>query len=132
MSLLGIGAVLRRQCDPPHNSITDLLPPPQVDIEGTAVRVGGFAKGSGMIHPNMATMLALVTTDAAVAPPVWRDIVKLGVQRSFNQVGGGWGTLRFPLHPLQIDAQYTCLRVGVQRSRTIHFLWGHVEALHLC
>src|SRR5437588_8499853 len=49
---------------------TDTVPKTaQVDVEigGAKVRVGGMCKGSGMIHPNMATMLAYITTDAAVA-----------------------------------------------------------------
>jgi len=50
------------------------------------VRVGGFAKGSGMIHPNMATMLCVITCDAAVAPPLWREVVRRGAVASFNQV----------------------------------------------
>ena len=50
------------------------------------VRVGGFAKGSGMIHPNMATMLCVITSDAAVALPLWREIVRRGAMASFNQV----------------------------------------------
>ena len=53
---------------------------------GPAVRVGGMAKGSGMIHPDMATMLAVVTTDAAVAPPLWRRIVGDAAAASFNQI----------------------------------------------
>ena len=58
----------------------------QAVIGGVPVRVGGFAKGSGMIHPNMATMLCVITSDAAVAPPLWRDIVRRGAIASFNQV----------------------------------------------
>ena len=50
------------------------------------VRVGGFAKGSGMIHPNMATMLAVVTTDANIAPDLWRAMLRRGTDDSFNQV----------------------------------------------
>jgi len=57
-----------------------------VDIGGVPVRVGGFAKGSGMIHPNMATMLCVITCDAAVAPPLWREVVRRGAVASFNQV----------------------------------------------
>lgn len=38
-----------------------------------------------MIHPNMATMLSVITTDAAVAPDVWRRIMKQGAENSFNQ-----------------------------------------------
>ena len=48
--------------------------------------MGGIAKGSGMIHPNMATMLSVVTTDAAVSPELWEGIMKRGAANSFNQV----------------------------------------------
>lgn len=52
---------------------------------GVVVRVGGCCKGSGMIHPDMATMLALVTTDANVEASVWRPLVGRAVSASFNQ-----------------------------------------------
>ena len=58
----------------------------QVEIGGVTVRVGGMCKGSGMIHPNMATMLAYVTTDAAVEPGFLAAIVKRVADNSFNQV----------------------------------------------
>jgi len=58
----------------------------QVEIGGVSIRVGGMCKGSGMIHPNMATMLAFVTTDAAVAPGLLATIVKRVADNSFNQV----------------------------------------------
>eukprot|EP00892_Ulva_mutabilis_P004249 jgi/Ulvmu1/2196/UM013_0042.1 len=58
----------------------------EVDLGGAAVRLGGMAKGSGMIHPNMATMLALLTCDAAVAPDVWSAMLKRAVTRSFNAI----------------------------------------------
>ena len=57
-----------------------------LDIAGTQVRVGGMCKGSGMIHPNMATMLAYVTTDAAVEAGLMAKLVKSVADRSFNQV----------------------------------------------
>ncbi|MGD1805588.1 bifunctional ornithine acetyltransferase/N-acetylglutamate synthase [Dapis sp. BLCC M126] len=50
------------------------------------VRIGGIAKGSGMIHPNMATMLSFVTCDAAVSPPLWQEMLTRAVDRSFNQI----------------------------------------------
>jgi glutamate N-acetyltransferase / amino-acid N-acetyltransferase len=58
----------------------------QVEIGGVQVRVGGMCKGSGMIHPNLATMLAYVTTDAAVEPGFLAKIVKRVADSSFNQV----------------------------------------------
>ena len=55
-------------------------------VGGVSVRVGGMCKGSGMIHPNMATMLAFVTTDAAVEPGLVGTLVRSIADRSFNQV----------------------------------------------
>jgi glutamate N-acetyltransferase/amino-acid N-acetyltransferase len=68
---------------------TDLVPKTaqlEVELGGKTVRVGGMCKGSGMIHPNMATMLAYVTTDAAVEPGLIAQMVKSIADRSFNQV----------------------------------------------
>ncbi|MFN9643687.1 MAG: bifunctional glutamate N-acetyltransferase/amino-acid acetyltransferase ArgJ [Cyanobacteriota bacterium] len=50
------------------------------------VRIGGMAKGSGMIHPAMATMLAFLTCDAGVPAAVWRPMVARVVERSFNAI----------------------------------------------
>ena len=58
----------------------------ELDIAGTTVRVGGMSKGSGMIHPNMATMLAYITTDAAVEAGLMARLVRSIADRSFNQV----------------------------------------------
>jgi glutamate N-acetyltransferase/amino-acid N-acetyltransferase len=58
----------------------------ELEIDGAVVRVGGIAKGSGMIHPNLATMLSFVTTDAAVEPGLMAALVKRVADRSFNQV----------------------------------------------
>ncbi len=55
-------------------------------FDGHPVRVGGICKGSGMIHPNMATMLAFVTCDAAVAPSLWQSMVSRAADNSFNQI----------------------------------------------
>lgn len=51
-----------------------------------AVIIGGCTKGSGMIHPNMATMLAFITTDAGLAPKRLHSIVKRVVDRTFNNL----------------------------------------------
>ncbi|MBM5794276.1 MAG: bifunctional glutamate N-acetyltransferase/amino-acid acetyltransferase ArgJ [Cyanobacteria bacterium K_DeepCast_0m_m1_088] len=50
------------------------------------VRIGGMAKGSGMIHPNMATMLGYLTCDAGVPANVWQGMVQRAVDRSFNAI----------------------------------------------
>ena len=58
----------------------------EIDLGEVHVRIGGMCKGSGMIHPNMATMLAYITTDAAVEPGLMASMVKAVADRSFNQV----------------------------------------------
>ena len=58
----------------------------EAEIEGRTVRIGGMAKGSGMIHPDMATMLGYLTCDAGVPPEVWRAMVQRAVRRSFNVI----------------------------------------------
>ena len=58
----------------------------QFDLDGTTVTVGGMSKGSGMIHPNMCTMLAYVTTDAAVAQPLLQKAVSAIVDETFNMI----------------------------------------------
>ncbi len=58
----------------------------QVEIDGMCVTVTGIAKGSGMIKPNMATMLAYVACDACVAPTVAKMLIEDSVQHSFNRI----------------------------------------------
>ncbi|MGM3306691.1 bifunctional ornithine acetyltransferase/N-acetylglutamate synthase [Anabaena sp. WFMT] len=58
----------------------------ETTIGDRPVRIGGIAKGSGMIHPNMATMLAFVTCDAAVAPTLWQQMLTRAADRSFNSI----------------------------------------------
>ena len=58
----------------------------QFEIDGKTVTIGGCAKGSGMIHPNMATMLAFITTDAAVARPFLKPALREIVAQTFNQI----------------------------------------------
>jgi len=54
------------------------------ELPGGGVTLGGMAKGAGMIHPNMATMLAVLTTDAAVEPALLERLLKASADRSFN------------------------------------------------
>jgi glutamate N-acetyltransferase/amino-acid N-acetyltransferase len=56
----------------------------QVQINGKTVTVTGMSKGSGMIHPNMATMLGYIATDAAIAQPLLQHMVINAANRSFN------------------------------------------------
>jgi glutamate N-acetyltransferase/amino-acid N-acetyltransferase len=58
----------------------------ETTLSDRPVRIGGIAKGSGMIHPNMATMLSFITCDATVSPPLWQAMLARAVNRSFNQI----------------------------------------------
>jgi glutamate N-acetyltransferase/amino-acid N-acetyltransferase len=58
----------------------------RVTLNGTAVTIGGMAKGSGMIAPNMATMLAFITTDAALSPDALQTALRRANDRSFNRI----------------------------------------------
>jgi glutamate N-acetyltransferase / amino-acid N-acetyltransferase len=58
----------------------------ETTLDGRPVRIGGISKGSGMIHPNMATMLAFVTCDAAVSTALWQQMLKRAADASFNQI----------------------------------------------
>jgi len=58
----------------------------EVRIDGKAVKIVGFAKGAGMIEPNMATMLSFITTDAAVGQHVLQAALKKAVDSSFNRI----------------------------------------------
>ena len=58
----------------------------EFEIGGKTCKIAGIAKGAGMIHPNMATMLTFLTTDAAVAPDVLKRAVKAAADKSFNMV----------------------------------------------
>lgn len=55
-------------------------------LEGKKVRIGGICKGSGMIEPNMATMLGFLTTDAAISPRMLRKALLMAISKSFNRV----------------------------------------------
>ena len=56
------------------------------EIGGKTCKLGGIAKGSGMIHPDLATMLVFLTTDCAIAPAMLEKALKLDVAKTFNMV----------------------------------------------
>ncbi len=72
-------AIMTTDTHPKHQSI-------QVQLSGGTVTIGGMAKGAGMIHPNMATMLGVFTTDAQIAPQMLEGMLKTAVNQSFNRI----------------------------------------------
>lgn len=80
-----------------HNSLhaataimtTDTIPKEaavEFELDGKVCLLGGIAKGSGMIHPNMATMLVFLTTDAAISSELLQKALSTDVQSTFNMV----------------------------------------------
>lgn len=68
---------------------TDIVPKAvskQIPIKGKTITITGIAKGSGMIRPNMATMLGYVATDAAISQPMLQKLVQHAADRSFNRI----------------------------------------------
>ena len=68
---------------------TDLVPKAvskKISLGGISVAVTGIAKGSGMIHPNMATMLSYIATDAALSPLMLQEIARHATESSFNRI----------------------------------------------
>lgn len=57
-----------------------------IDLDGTVVTLGGMCKGSGMIHPNMCTMLGFITTDAAISKPLLQKALSTVIADTFNMV----------------------------------------------
>ncbi len=58
----------------------------EFELSGKVCKMGGIAKGSGMIHPNMATMLVFITTDAAISPDMLRLALSSDIKNTFNMV----------------------------------------------
>lgn len=68
---------------------TDTIPKQaeaHIDLGGTEVRIGGMAKGSGMIHPNMATMISVVTTDASISADALDAALKAAADVSYHRI----------------------------------------------
>ena len=80
-------------------------------INGTTVTVAGMAKGSGMIHPNMATMLAYVTTDAVIAQPLLQTALSRAVEQTFNCISVDGDT--------STNDTVLCLANGLAKNRAI-------------
>jgi len=58
----------------------------ETTIQGRKIKIAGFAKGSGMIYPNMATMLAFLTCDAGIEKEEWDKMIDIAVKKSFNAI----------------------------------------------
>ena len=58
----------------------------EFELDGKMCRIGGTAKGSGMINPNMATMLSFITTDVSISSEMLKKALKEDIKKSYNQI----------------------------------------------
>jgi glutamate N-acetyltransferase/amino-acid N-acetyltransferase len=72
-------AIMTTDTRPKHTAV-------RVHLPGGEVTIGAMAKGSGMIHPDMATMLAVITTDAVIKPDMLEELLRDAVDHSFNRI----------------------------------------------
>ena len=72
-------AIMTTDTNPKHCAV-------EINLPSGTVTIGGIAKGAGMVHPNMATMLACLTTDALVPASILRSTLKTAVNNSFNKI----------------------------------------------
>ena len=72
--------------DASHAIMTTDTKPKTVELEGNGYRIGGMVKGSGMIAPQLATMLCVITTDAVVTAGQMQAALAVGVDTSFNRI----------------------------------------------
>jgi glutamate N-acetyltransferase/amino-acid N-acetyltransferase len=78
--------VIARHRRPSARSFAELSPASSFKMSGKRIHFVGCAKGAGMIHPNMATMLAFVVTDAAIAPGLLQKTLRDVTSRTFNAI----------------------------------------------
>ena len=79
-----------------------------IELGGKTVTIGGMCKGSGMIHPNMCTMLSFVTTDAAISKELLQEALSADVQDTYNMISvDGDTSTNIPVCYLQTGWQKT-------------------------
>jgi len=111
---------------------TDTLPKAasrRVTVEGASVTVTGIAKGAGMIHPNMATLLGFVATDARLALPLVRSMVARAAERSFNRITVDGDTSTNDAFMLVATGQADMMEIGDAKGAAYGALLDGVSAV---
>lgn len=100
----------------------------EFQVDGVPVRLGGIAKGAGMIDPNMATMLCFITTDAAIDKKQLQRALSVSVEQSFNRitVDGDMSTNDTVLMLANGTAGNKALRYGTEEFKTFQRALDHV------
>jgi glutamate N-acetyltransferase/amino-acid N-acetyltransferase len=100
----------------------------EIEIDGVPVRIGGIAKGAGMIDPNMATMLCFLTTDAVIDKKLLQRALSVSVEQSFNRItiDGDMSTNDTVLKLANGLAENKALRYGTPAFKTFQRGLDHV------
>src|SRR5262249_30270997 len=103
--------------------------PKQAQVAGDGFVVGGMAKGAGMIHPRLATMLAVVTTDYPLEPGEPRDLLRSAVDASFNRISVDGDCSTNDAVVLLANGASGIRRTGASDARFTEALAGVCQAL---
>ena len=104
----------------PKTAAVSVLLPPFDDHKAQTVTVGGVAKGSGMIHPNMATMLGIIATDAPLEPDFAQSSLIRAVEQSFNSITvDGDTSTNDTVIMLSGGSAMDVIRAGTQRGQLL-------------
>jgi glutamate N-acetyltransferase/amino-acid N-acetyltransferase len=98
-----------------------------VDLGDGQISIGGIAKGAGMIHPNMATMIAVITTDATIEPGVLRSGLREAVNQTFNCISVDGDTSTSDSVFLLANGARGLAPIAAQDDRYDAFLAGLVD-----
>ncbi|MBI3998172.1 MAG: bifunctional glutamate N-acetyltransferase/amino-acid acetyltransferase ArgJ [Armatimonadetes bacterium] len=96
----------------------------RVDLGDGVATIGGMAKGAGMIHPNMATMIAVITTDAAVEPALLRGALRTAVAQTFNCISVDGDTSTSDSVFLLANGAAGCAPIASEDERYAAFVAG--------
>lgn len=91
----------------------------EFELGGKSVKIGGIAKGSGMIHPNMATMLCFITTDVAIEATLLQQALSKAINKSFNMISVD-GDTRKGLKSQNLRDHMTDLELIFDVGRSFH------------
>ena len=115
---------------------TDLVPKEMAvsfTLSGKECHIGGIAKGTGMIHPNMATMLIFLTSDVAISPAMLQKALSADVKNSFNMVSVDGDTSTNDMLLILANGQAGNLEITEENEDYAEFCRAlHVVTVSLC
>ena len=94
----------------------------EFEIHGKQVRIGGMAKGSGMIHPNMATMISVLTTDANISKQLLQASLKKACDKTFNRISVDGDTSVCDMVVILANGEDETLKIEQNKAEYMKFM----------